>query len=413
MQCWYFGNYPSLMSKAAGELSFMEDFSDKQAFLEHLAGIYYGSKAKAAVKAWQCFDEGYRNYPVNIMFSYYGPMHDGVVWDLALKPRNTSLSRTWQLLDPPDGDRIGECLQSGHSLDEAVLLAKRMKDSWHMGMACLPENAPGEQRSVAASLQLLLSSGYNILRFYQLRSRLLQDTEKALAILQEMEAIVDEEICNSEKMIPLCKADSRLGYHSEAEGYKFFLEKLQDRIEKLQTLKKTEFLAAHGRLAMGEKAICWQPEQGSVVYQLADSTENAVWEPVCDNGFFRAACNEDMLAIELRGGSEYKLYFEFEPMWPAPGICLRNEQLELAGWALTHQSVFGEKIAQELDKYQLRMKDDGSCLLTVSREKAGWTENTPIRMFVAIDGQSWVKDDDPVHTLGKADCSPLEFGWLV
>ena len=29
LQCWYFGNYPSIMSKAAGELSFCSDFSDK------------------------------------------------------------------------------------------------------------------------------------------------------------------------------------------------------------------------------------------------------------------------------------------------------------------------------------------------------------------------------------------------
>jgi hypothetical protein len=34
MQCWYFGNYPSLMNKAAGELAFLNDFSDKEAFLE-------------------------------------------------------------------------------------------------------------------------------------------------------------------------------------------------------------------------------------------------------------------------------------------------------------------------------------------------------------------------------------------
>ena len=30
MECWYFGNYPSLMSKAAGELAFENDFSDEQ-----------------------------------------------------------------------------------------------------------------------------------------------------------------------------------------------------------------------------------------------------------------------------------------------------------------------------------------------------------------------------------------------
>ena len=31
-------------------------------------------------------------------------------------------------------------------------------------------------------------------------------------------------------MIPLCENDNRLGYHSEAEGFKFFPEKLNDRM---------------------------------------------------------------------------------------------------------------------------------------------------------------------------------------
>ena len=30
----------------------------------------------------------------------------------------------------PDGDRIGECLQSGHTLTEAVLLTENMRKEW-------------------------------------------------------------------------------------------------------------------------------------------------------------------------------------------------------------------------------------------------------------------------------------------
>ena len=68
MQCWYFGNYPSLMSKAAGELAFCHDFSDKEAFLRHLAGIYFGNgRARKAAKAYQAFERAYAQYPLNIM----------------------------------------------------------------------------------------------------------------------------------------------------------------------------------------------------------------------------------------------------------------------------------------------------------------------------------------------------------
>ena len=410
MQCWYFGNYPSLMSKAAGELSFMEDFSDKQRFLEHLAGIYFGSQAKDAVKAWKCFEDGYKNYPVNIMFSYYGPMHDGVVWDLALMPKNRALSRTWQLLDPPDGDRIGECLQSGHTLDEAVLLSQIMKECWQQGMRCLPQNTPQEQKNIAAALQLLLASGYNILRFYKLRSQLLKGENDQSAILQEMESIVDLEIQNSEKMIPLCKGDSRLGYHSEAEGYKFFPEKLEDRIKKLRLLRQVEFAAARENLRQGRTAISWCAGETDTVYRMDSGVE-----AISKDAAFRASCDSDTLHIELKGKPDtaFMLYFEYEPMWPSPGISIQDGALKLAGWALTHQSVFGDKIQQELDKYRLIVLEPGHYMLEISRNKTGWTKDTPLRMHVSADGESWVKDDDPVHTLGKADASPQEYGWLV
>ena len=415
MQCWYFGNYPSLMSKAAGELSFMEDFSDKKAFLNHLAGIYYGPAAKEAVKAWQCFEDGYRNYPVNIMFSYYGPMHDGVVWDLALQPRNTSLSRTWQLLDPPDGDRIGECLQSGHTLEEAVQLAQLMRDHWQEGITYLPQNTPFEQRSVADALQLLFASGYNILKFYQLRYQLLNQTSDADCILNEMVSIVEDEVQNSKKMIPLCEMDPRLGYHSEAEGYKFFPEKLRDRIEKLNALKEAEFPAARDRVANGDSPISWNPKEGEKVYELKADLTRASWEKLTEEASFRAAADDTNLVIALHGKPDtvFKLYFEYKPMWPAPGICIEDNSIYLAECALTHQSVFGEKILKELNNYKLVAGDDGEVLLFVSRKKVQWDDDRPIRMFISADGESWVKDDDPVHTLGKVDASPMEYGWLV
>ncbi len=113
------------MSKAAGELSFMEDFSDEEAFLRHLAGVLYGkSNAEAVSKAWKCFGDGYSNYPLNIMFSYHGPMHDGVVWKLQLKPKNISPARTWLLLEESEGDRMCDTLSGAHTLSEVLELSE-------------------------------------------------------------------------------------------------------------------------------------------------------------------------------------------------------------------------------------------------------------------------------------------------
>ena len=53
MQCWFFGNYPCLMNKAAGELAFLPFPQTKREFLESLAGIYWGQDATAVVNAWK------------------------------------------------------------------------------------------------------------------------------------------------------------------------------------------------------------------------------------------------------------------------------------------------------------------------------------------------------------------------
>jgi hypothetical protein len=170
------------------------------------------------------------------MFSYYGPMHDGVAWDLFPIPKNGALPRSWLLLDAPDGDRIGECLFKGHTMEEALTLTKRMKDAWEKGMALLPFGTEHEHYTDAAALEVLLSSGHNILNFYKLRAELGAEKEDALSVVAEMEAIVRAEIENADRMTELCEKDARLGYHSEAEGFKYFPAKLKARKEKLEKL---------------------------------------------------------------------------------------------------------------------------------------------------------------------------------
>ena len=59
MQCWYFGNYPGLMNKAAGMLAF-EDFTDtEEDFLYRLAAPLWGKNAAAFTKIWQMTSDAY------------------------------------------------------------------------------------------------------------------------------------------------------------------------------------------------------------------------------------------------------------------------------------------------------------------------------------------------------------------
>lgn len=412
MQCWYFGNYPSMMSKAAGELSFTDDLSDKQGFLRHLAATYFGeSHAEAAAKAWKLFAKGYENYPLNIMFSYYGPMHDGVIWKLALEPKNLPLSRTWQLQDAPIGDRIGDCLQSGHTLEEAIILCEKMRDAWNEGLALLPEDGPAEQLSNAKALGVLYESGCNILKFYQLRERLGLEKEEPNALLEQLRQLVLDEIENSRKMIPLCKSDSRLGYHSEAEGYKFFPDKLEDRIAYLQALLESEFPMVQERIDAGKAPLRYYLGSEENGYRM----NSGEWEKIPEsNASFRADYDAENLYLELKGEPEtrFVIGFEYRLLWSAPAIELCGEEKILTGCVLSHQSIYGERIERELAKYRVELLESGY-RITIPRAEVGWTEDRPLKLRLKADGKLWIPEDLPVNTLGKHEMSPGEYGWLL
>lgn len=239
MLCWYFGNYPGLMNKAAGLLSMKPFPENKTEFLNKLASIYWRKEdVSKVVEAWKHFSKGYENYPLTNHFQYYGPMHDGPVWPLLLKPADAPLSPTWQIGSsstlkpwPPSGDRVGECIGGVLTLEEVVELARRMTTSWDKGVEIfkdLEKNYLDERErlldiGVAKALGIQFRSGYNILNFYMLREKMLRmDGRERLNILTQLTDIIKEEITLDEQLLALCKNDSRLGFNSGAEGYKYF-----------------------------------------------------------------------------------------------------------------------------------------------------------------------------------------------
>jgi len=446
MQCWYFGNYPSLMSKAAGELAF-EDFSrGEDAFLEDLAAIYWGrSRAVAVVRAWKRFESAYRQYPINVMFSYYGPMHDSVVWALQLEPKNFSLPRTWQTLDPTDGDRITECLLSGHTLEEAVTLTERMSEQWSEGLGELEAlgcigAAQREQLSVARALALLFGGGRDVLEFYRLRD-LLGRGDAPSERLDAMQAIVERGIGLSEAMKRLCEEDGRLGYHSEGEGYKFFAEKLDWRIERLKELLKTEFPRVRRRIADGRAPLayyCGEEPDVKHCRMSRDGTENAAWEPLADRkACFRAAYDEKALTIELCAPykCDFQLAAEFRLLSAECPVLIKSDgSVELSRNAFLYHSLFGKRATACRERWRTSViPGDGTHLLvSLRREDIAWDGCLPMKLKVAaipkggfagedtdvwpdVNGRGvlWCVEDEPVATLGKAEISPCEFGWLM
>ncbi|MBR6632671.1 MAG: hypothetical protein IKL05_00025 [Clostridia bacterium] len=418
MECWYFGNYPSVMSRASGEFAFLEDYSHKEEAIFDLASRIWGSThARAICKAFEYFEKAYTNYPINIMFSYYGPMHDGVVWELALKPINKPLPRTWLLMDAPVGDRIGECLWRGHTLDEAIELSRRISENWSKGVALLPLDEGNELVTLSRALGLLFSSGYNILNFYKLRSMLGRGDGDPLAILDRMEEIVRAEIENSSKMIPLCLADKRLGYHSEAEGFKFFPKKLKHRIAQLENLLKTQFPEVRERVEKGLLPLEYYLGEGG--YQMKKGSIDGAERVTLSNGSsFAMSYDGDCIYLSMRGRKDalFKFGFEYELFIPDTNMNLKNGELFVEYDAKSHQEVFGDKIDEICSAYHVTSNLEGDSvdyLVTIDRRKVGWTRELAMKLRLEIDGALWKDEEHPIYTLGKYPSSPDQYGFVI
>ena len=180
MQCWLIGSCPSVMTQAAGILSFGPFPKTEKEFLLKLAAIDWGESSKEVASAWKLFQKAYENYPYSRIFSYYSPMNAGVVWPLFLKPRDKELYPPFRANRPPCGDRIGECLKDDFTLEEAIILCRKMTFYWDKGLQTL--NAVADRLSgnesrrkdigVANAVGIQIRSAYNILTFYHLREEM-------------------------------------------------------------------------------------------------------------------------------------------------------------------------------------------------------------------------------------------------
>jgi len=250
MQCWYFGNYPGVMNKAAGELAFSDFSEGEDAFLLSLAKPEWRDSAADVARVWKRLSDAYSGYPLSNCMQYYGPFHAGVAWPLLPQISLEPLARTWKPHDPPSGDAIGECLEN-HTLAEASVLASRMAEGASLreadgsdALERLAERHAGDRErmrdvNVMRALRLMFESGADILEFYRLRERAVaasrfgHDAPGALAAIREMRRLVSREREISGEMAELCRADSRLGFHSEAETHLFHARSLEWRNSQL------------------------------------------------------------------------------------------------------------------------------------------------------------------------------------
>ena len=432
MQCWYFGNYPGLMNKAAGELSFFPFPDNEDDFLLSLAGIDWGRNAAHVSCAWKFFQKSYSEFPVNLPFTWYGPVHHSVVWPLHLIPVDQPISPSWKFTFPlVSGDRIGECICFGHTLGEILTLLRRMDKYWSAGVKIMEHIEDTYQNnrqrlqdiSLYKALGIQINSSLNIFTFYDLREKLpfMKQTAQ-IKTLGKMRDIVELEIKNSMKLKKLCDGDSRLGFHSEAEGYKYFAEKLEWRSGLLKNLVKTDFPEIQmmiesserlfpdytGTKPEGKICICYKDKEKSEYHKISDGLCFKAWRDA-ENLYFCIKMNRieaDFSSVEL----------DIEPrrLWPT-----RTYQINSNGelWHIPK----GEADMDKRWKAKISTgRDEKTINFTVPlicfRENPASTR--PFRFNLAIkkaDGSeiSWMKKHPLEPRLTFGTDNPADLGWML
>lgn len=427
MQCWYFGNYPGLMNKAAGELSFEPFPKREDAFLLKLARTFWGNNAEKAVNAWKCFQEGYSNFPLNLCFAWYGPIHNSVVWPLYLHPVDAPVSPSWKFTFPLEsGDRIGECLCYDHTLKEALALLKRMTEKWNCGVKILtgiePEYAGNPDRArdivLAKALNIQIASAYNVFRFYTLRENLPylnpMGRKKSVEIMKE---IVLNEIDNSMSLRKLCLIDSRLGFHSEAEGYKYSPAKLKLRAEMLAKLLQREFPDLKRKVAA--RKILFSDYTGvraqGKKYRAARDRKSSLWENLDDGRtHWRAWCDNKNVFFEIDcaispAQDDNPVVLKIEPcrLWPAQTFSVfADGKTRHDNFKTVEDNRWSAKVTQSSGKWNVYIR------IPFAIFEGYYVRKRPMRINIIHGSAAWIIMHPLEYRLVFGTDNPADMGWL-
>ena len=422
MQCWYFGNYPGIMNKAAGELSFDGFDENEDEFLERLARSEWGADAPMVASLWKNLSEAYADYPLSNDMQYYGPFHAGVAWPLYPDVRLKPLGRTWKPLDAPSGDSIGEALEN-HTLEEAIALADRMvrksrtatPDGTDACEALYGKYSADRPRRLDAGLMRALSlhfeSGCDILRFYRerseaiWRSRVLGDQAGARKCLGRMKRIAEREREIAAEMFRLSSDDSRLGFHSEAECHQYHPAKFKWREAELEsTMAAIDKIDA--ALARGDT----YPESE---FERTAPSCRAGGEWTQGNGFrFRVADEEDGdMRIEIATAADSVTFHTLDAagvLWQR-GVVVNadGEAISPIAWnAVTPGHEVRAQVA----------KKDGERIYTVFLSAFGWNRDSRLRpawIYFTIGGRNWPDGPRADHRLNLGTIQGDRFGRIL
>lgn len=350
MQSWYFGNAPGPMTKAAGLLSFAPLPATEDEFLTELAAPGWGPDAGTMVAAWQEFRDAYSRFPATLPFSWFGPVHDGAVWPWHLDPVDLPISPSWELGWPASGDRVGEVFAPAFSFAEITDVVDGIAAQWRRGFDLI---APLRARyaddrprlldlGVAEALALQWESAARVLRWYRLREQLARSApEQRTGLIDELATLIDEQLPALDRLAELAADDSRLGFHSEAEGHKYTPGMLGAQAQALRAIRDRGLPDLRARAR--RTAPLWPgwdrpADEEPSPPRLGTTSADAPWTPLGD-GRWRSWATADALHFEAElpdRGTDDEVTIEIEAarLWPVLPFRVHRE-----GWALSERTL--------------------------------------------------------------------------
>jgi hypothetical protein len=209
--------------------------------------------------------------------------------------------------------------------------------------------------------------------------------------------------------------------------------KMQNIVNKHVKHYKEDFDEIRARLLDGKHPLGYYYAEGIDAYPLGFSKDSLVLKKIDTERSFGVYVDGDeiKLPIKCSENDTFSVCFEFSLFHPesvvtySPTACLAEHAetstlyapgLHLGPCVLSHQSVWGDGIVDELSKYRVESNfKDGVAnhLLSVKIPEGKWNGKTAIRLMIKIGDHSWKSDPDPVRTLGKYDLSADDFGFLL
>ena len=167
--------------------------------LDRLARELYGDRAPQVRKAWTAFSDGFRNYPFHIGCIYNGPQQWGPANPLYVKP--TGYQAT--MVGIPYDDVQRWC--AIYPADVYAGQMEKVAAGFAEGCRLMEGAVDGKELNMYRAEQMHFASAADQVRFVLARDR----GDKAA-----MRAIARRELDRAKAMLPIVRADSRIGYES-------------------------------------------------------------------------------------------------------------------------------------------------------------------------------------------------------